>query len=215
MQETQLTSNWSISYQHTGCYGTCPSYNLHFRSDGSSLWEGKKYCAPEGVAQAQLSMDLLIKLKKSIDACDLLHKPMNYILQPVDVSAHIIQYREGDLLKSITWRSGQPPCLDSLIHILQRCASSLQWQTDFVPAKPSPEIPGELILQVDSIQVIDALEIKYPGYQLKRNRALTKNNKIWLIQYDPSQNVKWLMGLLSDEPGVINVEQNKRLEIRK
>jgi hypothetical protein len=56
-----------ISFERTKCYGTCPSYWMDIRSDGSVQYLGKGHVKIQGVAKAKLTPEQIEKLIEAIN----------------------------------------------------------------------------------------------------------------------------------------------------
>jgi len=54
----------SLEMQRTGCYGTCPAYNLKVAPDGKVSFEGKFYIKTTGKAESNLNKE---KINQIID----------------------------------------------------------------------------------------------------------------------------------------------------
>jgi hypothetical protein len=57
----------SLRMERTGCYGTCPVYNLNVESNGKVLFEGKFYTKTTGKIESDLSKEKINQLITEID----------------------------------------------------------------------------------------------------------------------------------------------------
>jgi len=90
-----------ISLDRTGCFGSCPIYQLKVFRDGSVQYFGRKFVDNEGIFKAQLNKQQVNDLFAKIDALIWEDFPEQYPMDNVDFPQFKVEVKLGEMQKSI------------------------------------------------------------------------------------------------------------------
>lgn len=90
-----------VSLDRTGCFGTCPIYQIKIFRSGKVQYIGKKFVENEGTFQAQLDKTSLDDLFSEIDSLNWKSFPDQYPMDNVDFPQFRVEIKLGDFQKVI------------------------------------------------------------------------------------------------------------------
>lgn len=124
-------SDVSISLRRTGCYGTCPSYRVTVRGDGTATYEGDAFVDVEGEHHYTVPVEEVAALVERIREDDLWSMRSNYQAAITDHPSYALVIRMGDRTKPIRdyvgKMAGMPEVISEFEDEVDRVARSDQW----------------------------------------------------------------------------------------
>lgn len=104
-----------LLFQKTPCYGTCPSYNATFYTDGSVRYEGLRHVPVQDTLQLCLPKKELKELQALIRSTDYTTWENSYSSPYTDLPAtYITFYEQGREVKRVKHQQGGPAALQQL-----------------------------------------------------------------------------------------------------
>lgn len=93
-----------ISLQRSGCYGTCPAYQIVIRGDGSVSYTGSAYVAVKGSTSTSISRDAIEHILDQIQAADFWQLDERYDYQVTDIASTTLALRIDGREKTVVNR---------------------------------------------------------------------------------------------------------------
>ena len=124
-----------ISFERTICFGTCPSYRVTIKRDGTVEYEGRDFVAEKGLRTSKISSADFFKLENKIRAIHFFDLENEYLTQEVgggstavtDLPSQIIVVKAGDGTKRIEDYFGGPKGLNELEELIDTVANTPVW----------------------------------------------------------------------------------------
>jgi hypothetical protein len=69
-KDAAVPPDFAVTLKRTACFGTCPIYTLTIKADGSVVFEGEKFTATTGKAEAKISEAKIRELIKAFEEAD-------------------------------------------------------------------------------------------------------------------------------------------------
>ncbi|WP_276495700.1 DUF6438 domain-containing protein [Pontibacter litorisediminis] len=105
-----------LLFQKTPCYGTCPTYNATFYSDGTVLYEGFRYVPVQDTLRLQLSEKQLKQVEATLQGLDYTALDNSYLSPYTDLpSSYLTFYKQGKEVKRVKHQQGGPEKLQQVI----------------------------------------------------------------------------------------------------
>jgi hypothetical protein len=96
-----------ISLVRTGCYGSCPSYKVVIKGDGTVTYEGNSFVAISGSHRGSISHVKLLELLEAFRAADFLSLSTAYRLGATDLPTYRISIAFDSVNKSVEDYAGE------------------------------------------------------------------------------------------------------------
>lgn len=146
--EQQNSQVSEIIFERTTCFGSCPSYRVTIKKDGTVEYDGREFVAQKGLKTSEISHDDFVKLEKAIRAMNFFELDNQYTTQVVggavvaitDLPTEIVTVKSGDRVKRIEDYLGAPKQLKELEDMIDRVANSSAW-TGYRPDPDFEEMP--------------------------------------------------------------------------
>jgi len=100
LKETN-SSNQTISLTRTGCYGTCPMYDLKIKANGVVEYTGRAHVKNIGNYKGTISKESADKLFEKINNYNWSEYPNAYPIDNVDFPQFIITYNSSSIQKEV------------------------------------------------------------------------------------------------------------------
>lgn len=105
-----------VSLDRTGCFGTCPIYQIKIFRSGKVQYFGRKFVDNEGVFQAQMNKQQVNDFFTEVDALNWESFPDQYPMDNVDFPQFRVEIKLGDFQKIIR---GNTRADEALINLTQ------------------------------------------------------------------------------------------------
>lgn len=116
--------NVFFAMERTPCYGTCPSYKLIIRPDGSATYVGRRFAAREGSYTGQVDQATMDAVKREVEAIDFYSLKDVYDQPVTDLPSLIMRLRTDGHDKQVLGRVGAPkPFKDMAIRVEELLAN--------------------------------------------------------------------------------------------
>jgi len=120
-----------IALARTGCLGTCPSYKIEVRGDGSVLYEGAEYVAFTGVHRGLIPQSNVIELVKLFEKADYYSLRDEYISgvtdNPTQTTSISIDGQQKQVVDYVGLSAGMPLAVEQLELAIDRLSGSERW----------------------------------------------------------------------------------------
>jgi hypothetical protein len=119
-----------ITLQRTGCFGTCPAYQLTIHGDGSVVYRGDMYVKTKGRATAHVGKETVRGLVRQFQRINYFSLQDKYEGGPTDGPSQITSILLGGRKKTVDHYSGSPDApkaLTSLEDAIDAAVNSQQW----------------------------------------------------------------------------------------
>jgi ankyrin repeat protein len=120
-----------ITLARTGCFGTCPSYNVEVRGDGSVLYEGRGYVAFTGTHRGLVPQSNVIELAKLFEKADYYSLQNEYTASvtdsPTQTTSIDIDGRRKEIVDYVGLSAGMPLAVSQLENAIDRLSGSERW----------------------------------------------------------------------------------------
>jgi hypothetical protein len=211
-----------ISLERTQCFGTCPSYQVTIRSDGTVEYEGKEFVTQKGNKRSKISRSDVLKLQRKAREIGLFALKDEYYVQEVgnasvavsDLPSQIIIAKGGDRTKRIEDYLGAPRRLKEFEELIETVANTSAWtghradpQLSDIPYYDSFPVNRELKFR-GLIQEMGKLNGK-PRYML----SLVKNTLEFDLHMPPSLDLSQFAGCVVDVTGTIKEDGGQFFEV--
>lgn len=120
-----------IRLRRTGCFGTCPSYELTIRGDGSVVYIGDGYVQYCGEYRGYISPQVVRQLVDAFRETDYFSLFDRYALEATDLPTYLTSITFDDKTKSVLdyagLHTGMPEVVDRLEDSIDRLAGPQVW----------------------------------------------------------------------------------------
>lgn len=120
-----------ITLARTGCFGTCPSYTVEVRGDGSVLYEGHGYVAFTGTHRGLVPQSNVIELVKLFEKADYYSLQNEYTASvtdnPTQTTSIDIDGRRKEIVDYVGLSAGMPLAVSQLENAIDRLSGSERW----------------------------------------------------------------------------------------
>ncbi|HEX3092688.1 MAG TPA: ankyrin repeat domain-containing protein [Candidatus Angelobacter sp.] len=120
-----------ITLARTGCFGSCPSYKVEVRGDGSVLYQGQGYVAFTGVHRGLVPQSNVIELVKMFEKADYYslrdEYQTNMTDNPTQTTSISIDGRQKQVVDYIGLSAGMPLAVAQLELAIDRLSGSERW----------------------------------------------------------------------------------------
>lgn len=123
--ETNLSVN-EISLSRTGCFGTCPIYELTIQANGNVSYFGKAYIENVGEYEGQIDSKRTADLFEKINTYKWESYPEKYPIDNVDFPQFKLSYSSKDISKTIIGNSNADKKLIALAKELDDFIQSIK-----------------------------------------------------------------------------------------
>lgn len=117
-----------ITLKRTGCFGTCPIYEVMIFGNGIVSYEGKAYTTKEGKYAGQLSPTEAITLFNKVNQMPWETYPEEYPIDNVDFPQFFIGYQANDIDKLVKGNTKAAEELLALSKEIDELIESLELQ---------------------------------------------------------------------------------------
>ena len=120
-----------LMYQKTACYGKCPTYKVYIKNDGSATYEGIMNVERIGNYRSKISQEEARALKLKLEQSGILDFANEYPTDGpkiADLPTTIIDFRIGDMIKSIRDRHDAPPNLKEMEEYIESYIENMTWE---------------------------------------------------------------------------------------
>jgi len=101
----QLSETDHVSLTRSGCYGTCPVYQLKIMGNGDVVYFGRNFVEMLGVHTGKLDMNSTEMLFEKLNTYSWKKYPDQYPMDNVDFPQFVIEFKKGDFVKTIRGNS--------------------------------------------------------------------------------------------------------------
>jgi ankyrin repeat protein len=120
-----------ITLARTGCFGTCSSYKVEVRGDGSVLYEGHGYVTFTGVHRGLVPQSNVIELVKLFEQADYYSLRDEYRSSvtdnPTQMTSISIDGRQKQVVDYVGLSAGMPLAVEQLELAIDRLSGSERW----------------------------------------------------------------------------------------
>lgn len=116
-----------LTIRRTGCFGSCPSYDLALHADGTVRWLGRGYVAAKGERTARLGGGRVRAYLAELARIGFFGLDDRYDNGLVDLPALIVTARVGSHTKTVTCRGDCPALLTALVERIEHAAHVARW----------------------------------------------------------------------------------------
>jgi ankyrin repeat protein len=128
---TQSTAGVVMTLSRSGCYGTCPAYNIEIRGDGTVIYEGKGFVVVTGEHRDHLSPEQVEELVDAFRKADYFSLKDEYRYMVTDCPTYTTSFLDDRVKKSITdyvgEELGMPEAVTELEQTIDRVAGTTKW----------------------------------------------------------------------------------------
>lgn len=126
--------NWNslkMVLSRTGCYGTCPSYEVEVHGDGAVLYEGRSFVAITGSHRASVSSDVVAEMVEAFRAADYFSLQDKYMWGVTDLPTYTTSISIDGKTKEVVDYAGEhvgmPASVTKLEKALDRLSGVERW----------------------------------------------------------------------------------------
>jgi len=120
-----------IVLSRTGCFGTCPSYEVEVQGDGSVLYSGRGFVAITGPRRASISREAVLQLVEAFRAADYFSLKDKYVWGATDLPTYTTSISIDGKAKQIVDYAGEqvgmPESVSKLEESIDRLAGVERW----------------------------------------------------------------------------------------
>jgi hypothetical protein len=102
---SELLSADYISLFRSGCFGTCPVYQLKIMGNGDVIYYGRQFVSMIGIHVGSLDQSEVAELFESLNEYQWKKYPEQYPIDNVDFPQFVLEYQRGDFIKVIRGNS--------------------------------------------------------------------------------------------------------------
>jgi hypothetical protein len=119
-----------IVLERTPCFGTCPQYTLTIASDGSMIYEGKRFTNMTGMWTANISPVQVDSLFKLVHKADLSQYQAEYPSPYSDLPSVIIVHQTLKKQDKIRITGEHPAALDNIVQTIESFSKKGEWRNE-------------------------------------------------------------------------------------
>lgn len=120
-----------ITLSRSGCYGTCPSYEIEIHGDGTLLYDGHTFVRAEGKRTKRISHALLVKLVDTFRKADYFSLAAGYVSGVTDNPTYVTSISFDGASKSVldyVGRAvGMPPDVSEVETAIDQLSGASSW----------------------------------------------------------------------------------------
>ena len=208
----------SFSYSQGPCFGKCPVYTLDIKPNGIASFEGKRFATKQGKYTKKVSEGEIAELVALFDAANWFKLENNYESKITDIPGYNVKYRNGDMIKKISFRGDKPEGVDEIFAFFRTLADSEGWTkvaaNDY--GLPAGTIANELIIKLKRGVDINEFVASYIKQDMKLKKTLAPTMNMHLVTFDPNTSTPQEMIMwVKEREEVENAEFNKELDMRE
>ena len=208
----------SFSYSQGPCFGKCPVYTLDIKPDGLAHFEGKRFATKQGKYTKKVADTEVAELVALFDAANWFKLENNYDSKITDIPSYFIKYRNGDMIKKISFRGENPEGVDAIMAFFRNVADSEGWTkvsaNDY--GLPAGTIANELIVKLKRGADVNAFVGSYVKQDMKLKKTLAASMNMHLVTFDPNTSTPQEMIMwVKEREDVENAEFNKQVDVRE
>ncbi len=167
----------------TGCFGSCPVYNMYVFADGDAFLYAKNFVDDPGMFTRKLTESEYKKLCKAFKNSHFSKLEDSYGSNVADLPSIYITMHYSKGSKTILAKDGVPQSLITISSIFEKFRTSGGWKKIFVdPAKERFDT-RYLVVNVAKEADLDLIEQNYTKYNLKRTDRLAPKLMYWEMQF--------------------------------
>ncbi|HMN06335.1 MAG TPA: DUF6438 domain-containing protein [Flavobacteriales bacterium] len=126
-EQKAATDSVYFYMERTPCYGTCPSYRLTIRRDGSALYEGGRFAPREGRYAAHVDAAMMEALAQAVEKSGFYAMDDVYDMPITDLPSTIIRMHADARDKKVVGRVGAPIAFRNLGIELEELLAGIEW----------------------------------------------------------------------------------------
>jgi len=127
-EETPTTVE-SLTLMRSPCLGSCPSYSVTLKADGSVSWEGYCCVSHRGKRTGTISVWQFRRLAALVADMDFFRLENGYAVTYTDVSAAFVSVKQGDRAKTVMdYGSAGPARLWALEQLIDATVEGVKWK---------------------------------------------------------------------------------------
>jgi ankyrin repeat protein len=120
-----------MTLSRTGCFGTCPSYTIEIRGDGSVIYNGEAFVVLTGQHRDQLSPEKVLEITDAFRNADYFSLDDKYSYPVTDLPTYTTSIKIDGISKSVDDyagpQAGMPQSISELEETIDRVAGSTRW----------------------------------------------------------------------------------------
>jgi ankyrin repeat protein len=128
---SQGTAGVVMTLSRSGCYGTCPAYNLEIRGDGTVIYEGTGFVVVAGEHRDHLSQEQVELLMDAFRKADYFSLKDEYRYMVTDCPTYTTSFQVDRVKKSVTdyvgEELGMPEAVTELEQTIDQLAGTTKW----------------------------------------------------------------------------------------
>jgi ankyrin repeat protein len=128
---TQSTAGVVMTLSRSGCYGTCPAYDLEIRGDGTLIYEGKGFVVVTGEHRDHLSEEQVEVIVGAFRKADYFSLKDEYRYLVTDCPTYTTSFQVDRVKKSVTdyvgEELGMPEAVTELEQTIDQVAGTTKW----------------------------------------------------------------------------------------
>ena len=117
-----------ITLSRSGCYGTCPAYEIEIHGDGTVLYDGAAYVGTTGRRKVKISQPSLVKLVDAFRKADYFSLADGYVSgvtdSPTYASSISFDGQSKSVLDYLGRRLGMPPAVSEVEEAIDRVSGA-------------------------------------------------------------------------------------------
>lgn len=194
-----------VVFSKSGCFGTCPIYDMVIYPNGNAEYTGKRYADFIGKHLATLTDDRIKEVKvftEKVLASKHLNKSLDSEIADLP-STYITIYTKNDSIKFESKLKFEDP-LEDLNQCLTKCATTINWERDKNAPAPPPHL---LRVQFKRQTNVDEVIGDFFKQKLRMKNYISKKDEIALMSFDPfTMTAEEMVRELTRREDVIKVE---------
>ncbi len=208
----------SFSYTQGPCFGKCPVFTLDIKPDGIAHFDGKRFSEKQGKYTKKVSEAEIAELVALFDAANWFKLENEYNSKIADIAGINIKYRNGDMIKKISFRGNYPEGTPAITEYFSAIANSEGWTK--VESKdyglPAGTIANELIIKLKRDVDVNTFVASYIKQDMRLKKTLAPTMNMHLVTFDPNTSTPQEMIMwVKEREEVENAEFNKKVDVRE
>lgn len=130
-----------MTLHRTGCYGSCPAYEVEIHGDGTVLYKGTAFVVVAGEHQDHISSEQVEEIVEAFRKADYFSLKDQYRYMVTDNPTYVTSFRVDQIKKTVTDyvgdEAGMPQAVTDLEETIDRIAGTVKWvrgNEDTVPS---------------------------------------------------------------------------------
>jgi ankyrin repeat protein len=120
-----------MTLSRSGCLGTCPSYSIEIRGDGTTFYKGNSYVVLSGEHRDHLTSEQVSEILDAFRKADYFSFKDEYSYPVTDCPTYTTSFQVDQVSKSVTDyvgdEAGMPQSLSDLEETIDRVAGTMKW----------------------------------------------------------------------------------------